>query len=379
MAWVMPLPFHTWTRTDPSSARSRTYCAAEGAPNYGSDPEPCPIGPTDGLLHCDDRPTDVTPTDREPGRSPAQPVVVAVEVASDEAELVADDLFRLGASAVSETVRDHRTRAVLVADLPPVAIESISRPVRRGGAPGLVDRRVARSRPGLGGGTVRGTTALGARPVDVVGPLRRRDRSGRSAFGSGSHASTRLCLEAARRPGADRIDTSSTSGAAAGSCRSRRSGSGAARGGGRRCRPGRGVGHGGERRGQRSGGPHRGVGDTRSRPGAGSVPTSSSPTCWSRSSRTSDRRWSDWCAPAASSWPPASSPTKRARRRRARTGPDRGDAGVAAVVGRRRPTTARCSSECGRECRSRGASRRIHGAIPNIACTWCDGPVNVRS
>ena len=119
-------------------------------------------------------------------------MVVAIEVAADEAELAADELFRLGASAVSESV-GLSGGAVLVADLPPVAIESITRPFT------VVDPQASwtdgwrdHARAWEAGPFVVRPPWV-PRPVDVTARFDMVIDPG-TAFGSASHASTRQCL-----------------------------------------------------------------------------------------------------------------------------------------------------------------------------------------
>lgn len=144
-------------------------------------------------------------------------VVIAVAVTDEaDAELVADHLFVLGASAVSDTLDG----AALVADLPAAAVAGINRahrvldvpddhasgwqehavPVRAG------ERIVVRPAWVDPGDEPAGAVD----PVDVVVVV-----DAGAAFGSGSHPTTRLCLaevEDLVRPGDRVLDVGSGSG-----------------------------------------------------------------------------------------------------------------------------------------------------------------------
>ena len=125
--------------------------------------------------------------------------VVEVEVDREQAELVADELFSLGASAVSERPGPGHS-VVLVADVDPAAVRAAGWPVR-----------VVAEDPGWatawhdGVGARRCGERLVVRPVWVAaagpevdavdGPVEVVVDPG-AAFGSGGHASTRLCLAA---------------------------------------------------------------------------------------------------------------------------------------------------------------------------------------
>jgi ribosomal protein L11 methyltransferase len=123
-------------------------------------------------------------------------VVVAVRVATETAELVADELFTLGASAVGEQPVPGGT-VELVADLPAAALAELRHPYR------IVD--VA---PDVADGWQEHATAVVAgrfvlRPVwcDSVavpgspdGPPVEVLLDPGASFGSGSHPSTRMCV-----------------------------------------------------------------------------------------------------------------------------------------------------------------------------------------
>jgi ribosomal protein L11 methyltransferase len=150
--------------------------------------------------------------DRAP--DPALRVVVSVAVRDPvDADLVADLLFGLGASAVSES--DGGT--ALVADVPPDAVGGIGRTHRvvdvgEGHASGWQEHATAvRAGRRI---VVRprwvGTDDAGAGPDDVVVVV-----DAAEAFGSGSHPTTRLCLaevEVLVRPGERVLDIGSGSG-----------------------------------------------------------------------------------------------------------------------------------------------------------------------
>ncbi len=146
-------------------------------------------------------------------------VVVAVPVDGPTADVVADELFGLGASAVSEL--DDGTGVALVADLPARAAGLLDRPHRvlepepdwsDGWQAHAGTVRVGRLavRPswvapdgvsrGVEPGVVADGAGRGAGDVEVV-------LDAAEAFGSGSHPTTRLCLaqvERLVRPG-DRV------------------------------------------------------------------------------------------------------------------------------------------------------------------------------
>ena len=118
--------------------------------------------------------------------------MVAIEVVAEEAELAADELFRLGASAVSESPGPSG-HVVLVADLPPVAIGSITRPFT------VVDPQASwtegwrdHARAWEAGPFVVRPPWV-PRPFDVAARFDLVIDPG-TAFGSASHASTRQCL-----------------------------------------------------------------------------------------------------------------------------------------------------------------------------------------
>jgi ribosomal protein L11 methyltransferase len=136
--------------------------------------------------------------------------VVEVEVDREQAELVADELFSLGASAVSER-RVPGDSVVLVADVDPAAVRAAGWPCRvvtedpawatswhdEVGARRCGERLVVR--PVRVDGAAPDAAAADAAVEVVVDPG--------TAFGSGSHASTRLCLAALEplAPGARRV------------------------------------------------------------------------------------------------------------------------------------------------------------------------------
>jgi ribosomal protein L11 methyltransferase len=136
--------------------------------------------------------------------------VVEVEVDREQAELVADELFSLGASAVSERPGPGDS-VVLVADVDPAAVRAAGWPCRvvtedpawatswhdEVGARRCGERLVVR--PVRVDGAAPDEAAADAAVEVVVDPG--------TAFGSGSHASTRLCLAALEplAPGARRV------------------------------------------------------------------------------------------------------------------------------------------------------------------------------
>jgi ribosomal protein L11 methyltransferase len=136
--------------------------------------------------------------------------VVEVEVGREQAELVADELFSLGASAVSERPGPGDS-VVLVADVDPAAVRAAGWPCRvvtedpawatswhdEVGARRCGERLVVR--PVRVDGAAPDEAAADAAVEVVVDPG--------TAFGSGSHASTRLCLAALEplAPGARRV------------------------------------------------------------------------------------------------------------------------------------------------------------------------------
>ena len=155
-------------------------------------------------------------------------VVVAVPVDGPTADVVADELFGLGASAVSEL--DDGTGVALVADLPARAAGLLDRPHRvlepeRDWSDGWQAHagtvRVGRLavRPswvapdgvppeGVEPGVVAAGAGRGAGAVEVV-------LDAAEAFGSGSHPTTRLCLaqvERLVRPGDRVLDVGSGTG-----------------------------------------------------------------------------------------------------------------------------------------------------------------------
>lgn len=147
-------------------------------------------------------------------RMPADRFVIEVfaedsPLCSTGVDLVSDRLFALGASAVSEREDDHG-RVLLVADLPVTSIDRLGREV---GQYRLLEvdptwstawRQHARSVP-VGERLVLRPEWV---PTDSDGPLDAAwgDRievvlDAAEAFGSGSHPTTRLCLEALERLG----------------------------------------------------------------------------------------------------------------------------------------------------------------------------------
>ena len=136
--------------------------------------------------------------------------VVEVEVDREQAELVADELFTLGASAVSERPGPGAS-VVLVADVDPAAVRAAGWRCRvvtedpewatswhdEVGARRCGERLVVR--PVRVDGAAPDEAAADAAVEVVVDPG--------TAFGSGSHASTRLCLAALEplAPGARRV------------------------------------------------------------------------------------------------------------------------------------------------------------------------------
>lgn len=158
-------------------------------------------------------------------------VVVAVPVDGPAADLVADELFGLGASAVSEL--DDGDGTVLVADLPARAAGLLVRPHRvlepeRDWTDGWQAHagvvRVGRLvvRPSWVEGPTRGRPP-GDDGVEPGGVVTREGAAGEvevvldaaDAFGSGSHPTTRLCLaqvERLVRPGARVLDVGSGTG-----------------------------------------------------------------------------------------------------------------------------------------------------------------------
>lgn len=146
-----------------------------------------------------------TGSDREPAR-----LVVSVEVPRDQAELVADRCFALGASAVAE--HPARGAAVaLVADLPAAAVAELGLAARvlepeqawttgwreHARARRVGDRLLVRP-PWCDAGDLGGPDVVEI----VVDPG--------DAFGSGSHETTRSCLVELERLGASGRLTSST-------------------------------------------------------------------------------------------------------------------------------------------------------------------------
>lgn len=129
-------------------------------------------------------------------------VAVEVEVERGSAELVADRLFQLGATAVAEQAAGDGDRVVLVADLGPAGLDALAaegrqvRPAEDDGAWQDAWREHARAHRCGRHLVVRPAWVLPSEPepgdVEVV------VEPGR-AFGSGSHATTRLCLAALQR------------------------------------------------------------------------------------------------------------------------------------------------------------------------------------
>ncbi|MFZ4518924.1 MAG: 50S ribosomal protein L11 methyltransferase [Microthrixaceae bacterium] len=149
-------------------------------------------------------------------------LAVRLTVRRAEVELVADELFSLGASAVAESPDPDGDGVVLVADLEPAVATGLDRPWRalepdRAWSEGWRDHaRAWRAGPFL----VRppwvprppgpGGTGPDTGPVSVELVVDPGD-----AFGSGSHPTTRLCLEAVARlvaPGSAVLDVGCGSG-----------------------------------------------------------------------------------------------------------------------------------------------------------------------
>lgn len=136
---------------------------------------------------------------------PAARVVVAVDVedtpyCATGADVVADRLFSLGASAVSELPDDTDVRVRLVADLPSSAIDGLA-------ASGLVFRLLEADPSWADGWRAHAATVvagerLAVRPEwvepDPVVLVGRTEvvLDAALAFGSGSHPTTRMCLGA---------------------------------------------------------------------------------------------------------------------------------------------------------------------------------------
>jgi ribosomal protein L11 methyltransferase len=139
--------------------------------------------------------------------------VVAVPVVEGDQELVADRLFALGASAVSE-LTDGDGTTLLVADLPPDSLALLGRRHR------VLERDPAWESNWRHDATVvRAGEHLVIRPDWVTGAVGPGDVevvvAAADAFGSGSHATTRLCIarvEELVRPGDRVLDVGSGSG-----------------------------------------------------------------------------------------------------------------------------------------------------------------------
>ena len=151
------------------------------------------------------------------GGSDADRVVVALRVPVADAELAADELFGLGASAVGEEAVDDGVLVELVADLPAARVPELTRDHRvvesKGSAvPSLHDPvRVAGFElrpvdPAAGGPSTPGDGPADDRTVWLRSDV---------AFGSGTHATTRLCVAATVDlvgPGARVVDVGSGNG-----------------------------------------------------------------------------------------------------------------------------------------------------------------------
>ncbi len=181
--------------------------------------------------------------DRSDGPVDAPPVtdriVVVVRVGRDEVELAADELFALGASAVGEIPVDPRPvgdpdgdGVDLVADLPADRVAGLTRAHRLGPVDGDAGGRPASGSPhepvhvagfvlvpvdaGVAGSEGAGTDDAAAEAVlPTADPDRAVLLDALSAFGSGTHETTRLCVaEVVRlvRPGCRVVDVGSGNG-----------------------------------------------------------------------------------------------------------------------------------------------------------------------
>ena len=134
-------------------------------------------------------------------------------------ELLADRLFSLGASAVSEMPGDDGGRVRLVADLPVESLDRLDVPFEllehdptwedswqdHAAAVPVGERLLLR--PEWVDADVRGAAADSPDPADSLdsAPPIEVVLDAAHAFGSGSHPTTRLCLEAIERLGADLV------------------------------------------------------------------------------------------------------------------------------------------------------------------------------
>lgn len=129
---------------------------------------------------------------------PAERLVVSIPIGGQFAELLADRLFALGASAVSELV-DGSGRPALVADLPHAGVRDLER--------SGVEVELLSLDPSWSGGWQQHAAAVAVGDRLVLRPDwvdAARDGTDRievvldaaNAFGSGSHPTTRLCLTA---------------------------------------------------------------------------------------------------------------------------------------------------------------------------------------